>query len=132
MLPLLVRAADSVAAVKRAVDVCLGVAPSRQRLSLQGRALDDGRSVRECGVRDGSRLLLVLRSPVATARPPPASSLPPRRPPPRRAFGTVASRLSVSRGRMGRAAPPMGAIPDRFIYEAPSLLGAGEDSPYFA
>jgi hypothetical protein len=129
MLPLLVRTADSVAAVKRAVDVCLGVAPSRQRLSLQGRALDDGRSVRECGVRDGARLLLVLRQ---ATRPPPASPLPPRRPPPRRAFGTVASRLSVSRGRMGRAAPPMGAIPDRFIYEAPSLLGAGEDSPYFA
>ena len=63
MLPLLVRTADSVAAVKRAVDACLGVAPSRQRLSLQGRALDDGRSVRECGVRDGARLLLVLRRP---------------------------------------------------------------------
>ena len=71
MLPLL-RTADSVAAVKRAVDACLGVAPSRQRLSLQGRALDDGRSVRECGVRDGARLL---------ARPP---SLPRARRPPRR------------------------------------------------
>jgi hypothetical protein len=140
MLPLLVRTADSVAAVKRAVDVCLGVAPSRQRLSLQGHALDDGRSVRECGVRDGARLLLVLRPVGAAARSPPTAplrpTLVPPRPPPRRVIGTVASKLSVSaamrRGRMGRAAPPVGAIPDQFIYGAPALLGVGEDSPYFA
>ena len=97
-----------------------------RRLSLQGRALDDAAA---SAARDGA----------PPSRPPPGwhrctltADEPGGRPRSRRDRREGDRYRGFKGGRMGRAAPPVGAIPDQFIYGAPALLGVGEDSPYFA
>ena len=106
VLPLLASPENSVATIKRRIEGQLGVAADRLRLSCTGKPLDDSRTLRECNVRDGARLLLLLRprssgADVAVsprrggfdARAPPPPPPPPR---PRRVAGSIASRLAVA------------------------------------
>jgi hypothetical protein len=106
VLPLLASPENSVATIKRRIEGRLGVAADRLRLSCTGKPLDDSRTLRECNVRDGARLLLLVRprssgADVAVsprrggfdARAPPPPPPPPR---PRRVAGSIASRLAVA------------------------------------
>jgi len=53
---------DSIATVKRMIAKKWGVSAECQRLVFQGRAIDDERTLRECGVVTGSVLFLLDRS----------------------------------------------------------------------
>ena len=60
-ITLTVRASDTIGAIKAKIEDGEGTLPDDQRLSFAGKELEDGRTVSDYGMKNGSTLQLQLR-----------------------------------------------------------------------
>ena len=61
IIPLTVRASDTIETVKDKIKTVNGMPPDQQRLIFDGKQLEDGRTVSDYGIFNGSPIHLILR-----------------------------------------------------------------------
>jgi ubiquitin len=59
--PLVVEASDTIKTVKDKFQILEGIPPDQQRLIFGGKQLEEGRTVSDCGLHNGSNVMLLFR-----------------------------------------------------------------------